>query len=63
MNDPMRILNPGRTENIWSPEILTQVQHKNDRVDIVEHLHHGPNAVPVHEVIEVGKNGEISIEI
>jgi hypothetical protein len=47
-----------KTVNIGTPDHLTQVQVKPDRVDIVDHFDKGPNPVPVHVVTTVGPDGQ-----
>ena len=63
MPGPLRPVNPGQTFNIGSPDHLTQVQHKRDRVEIVDHLDHGPGPVDVHIVTRVDRNGNIDFDI
>ncbi|NCC70125.1 hypothetical protein EOM09_00905 [bacterium] len=57
------ILNPGQTFNIGSSDHLTQVQHKGDRVDIVDHMDHGNNPVDVHIITSIDKFGNIKTKI
>ncbi len=59
MSDP-KIINPGQTVNIGSLGHLTQVQHKGDHVDIVDHLHKGDNPVGGHVVHTVNSDGTVS---
>jgi hypothetical protein len=68
MNTPfgspdMRPLNPGQTMNIGAPDHLSQVQHKGDRVEIVDHMDHGRDPVPVHIVTTVDRQGRIDTDI
>jgi len=56
-DDPIVPINPGQTDNFGSPDWLTQVQHKGDRVDIVDHVDH--DSMPVHIVTSVDKDGRI----
>ncbi len=53
-------LNPGSTHNIGSAEHLTQVQHKGDHVDIVDHFDHGSKPVPAHVVTQVDGSGNVN---
>jgi hypothetical protein len=62
MSGPMKPLNPGQTMNIGSINHLTQIQHKGDRVDIVDHFDHGPTAVDAHIVTTIRPNGKIDID-
>lgn len=57
MSDP-RIINPGKTVHIGSPNHLSQMQHKGDRVDIVNHFDH--DGLPVHSVMHVDSSGTIT---
>ena len=57
-----KIINPGKTVNIGSKDHLLQIQHKGNRVDIVDHFDKGKKSVPLHIVTKVDKNGKISTE-
>jgi len=59
---PLSPVNPGQTFNIGTPDHLTQVQHKFDRVDVVDHFDKGPNPVDAHIVTTIGKDGSISTD-
>lgn len=61
--DKSSILNPGRTDNFGSNDHLTQVQHKGDRVEIVDHFDKGPDPVDVHVVTTVSRDGSVSSDI
>lgn len=61
--EDMDPLNPGQTHNIGSSDHLTQIQHKGDRVDIVDHFDHGPNPVDAHIITSVGPDGSINTDI
>ncbi len=61
--EPIRPVNPGQTFNIGSADHLTQVQHKRDRVEIVDHLDKGPDPVDVHIVTQVDRRGNIDFSI
>jgi len=58
---PMTPIGPGRTMNIGSPGWLTQVQHKGNRVEVVDHADH--DGMPVHIVTRIGKDGRIRTDI
>ena len=62
MSVPMRPVNPGQTFNIGTPDHLTQVQHKRDYVDIVDHFDHGPKPVPFHLVTRVNEDGNVDVD-
>jgi hypothetical protein len=56
-------LNPGETQHIWSPpDHLTQVQHRIDRIDIVDHFDHGRDAVDYHHIMHIDKDGNLDID-
>ena len=55
-------INPGRTFNIGNPEHLIQIQHKNDHIDIVDHLDKGTRPAPLHIVTRVNRDETISYE-
>ncbi len=57
MSDP-KIISEGQTINIGSCNHLTQVQHKGDSVDIVDHLDH--NGIPAHFITSVKSDGTLS---
>jgi len=61
--ETIKTINPGQTVHIGAPDHLTQIQHKGDRVDIVDHLDHGPDAVKAHIVNTVTPDGKISQKI
>lgn len=69
MSGPIRPLNPGHTFNIGSIEHLTQIQHKGNRVEIVDHVDQGPGReqapvpFPLHFVHRIGKDGKIEFDI
>lgn len=63
MDDRINLVNPGRIVNIWNGDSLTQVQHKGDRVEIVDHMDKGNDPVPVHFVTRVDKDGSITTSI
>jgi len=63
MVETIRPINPGRTLNIGSPDHLTQIQHKGNRVDIVDHLDHGSDGVKAHIVNTVTPDGKIRQKI
>lgn len=56
-------LNPGSTFNIGSPNHLTQVQHKFNQVEIVDHFDKGPDPIDLHIVTTINKRGEIDTDI
>ncbi len=56
-------INPGQTFNIGSPDHLTQIQHKKDRVDIVDHFDKGKNPVDYHIIHSINKDGSIDTDI
>ena len=58
----IRPLNPGQTERIFQGNSLTQIQHKGDRVDIVDHLDKGCDPVDVHIVTHVDGHGNMSFD-
>ena len=60
MSEITGVVNSGQTFNIGSKDHLTQVQHKGDRVDIVDHMDHGRNPVDVHIITSVDRNGNIT---
>jgi hypothetical protein len=49
--------------NIGAPDHLSQVQHKGDRVEIVDHMDHGRDPVPVHVVATVDRRGRIDVNV
>lgn len=55
------IRGPGQQVNIGSSDWLTQVQHKGDRVDIVDHADH--DGMPAHVVTSVDRDGNITTRI
>ncbi|MCG3148538.1 MAG: hypothetical protein PCFJNLEI_01982 [Verrucomicrobiae bacterium] len=57
-----RPLNPGHTHNIGSQDHLTQVQHKYDHIEIVDHFDHGSKPVGLHLVTKVDRHGNITYE-
>jgi hypothetical protein len=63
MSGPVKPLNPGQTLNIGTSDHLTQVQHKYDRVDIVDHFDKGPNPVDCHIIHTVDRKGNIDIDL
>ena len=60
---PLRPVNPGQTFSTGSVDHLTQVQHKRDRVEIVDHLDKGPSPVNVHVITRVDRSGNIDFDI
>ena len=56
------IISPGQSINIGSSDHLTQIQHKGDRVDIVDHFDKGPDSLPVHIITTVEADGTISTD-
>lgn len=62
MDELVKPINPGGTVNIGSPDHLTQMQHKGDRVDIVDHLDKGPNPVDFHIITTIGPKGDINTD-
>jgi len=61
MSDNIVPINPGKTGNFASPNHLTQVQNKGDKVDIVDHLDHF--GVPTHLITNIDKDGNIRSEL
>lgn len=59
MSGPIKPLNPGQTMSIGTPDHLTQIQHKGNRVDVVDHFDHGKNPVDCHIVTTIGPDGKI----
>ena len=55
-------VNPGQTYNIYKQDHLTQVQHKVDRIEIVDHFDHGVKPVDFHIVTKVDKFGNINTD-
>lgn len=55
-------LNPGQTMNIGSDDHLTQIQHKGDRVEIVDHFDKGSNPAPFHIVTRIDGEGNVDID-
>lgn len=62
-NDPIKPLNPGQTFNIGSPDHLSQIQHKGDRIDIVDHMDKGKAPVDVHIITSINRDGSIDTSI
>ncbi|MFH1461089.1 MAG: hypothetical protein ABIF84_01575 [Patescibacteria group bacterium] len=58
----MKPIGPGQTFNIGTPDHLTQIQHKGDRVDIVDHFDHGPDPVDLHIITKVRKDEKIDFD-
>ena len=56
---PFKPVNPGQTFNIGSSDHLSQIQHKGDRVDIVDHMDKGNDPVDVHIITSINKDGSI----
>ncbi len=56
-------IGPGQTINIGTPDHLTQIQHRGDHVDIVDHFDHGKDGVPAHIVTSIGHDGSIDTDI
>ncbi len=56
----LKPINPGQTFNIGSADHLTQIQHKGNQVEIVDHFDKGPLPVDYHIVTIVGPNGQIT---
>ena len=59
MTENIRPLNPGKTENIYSGEHLTQIQHKSTHIDIVDHHDKGSQPVPLHSITRIAPDGSI----
>ena len=55
-------LNPGQTMNIFQGDALTQIQHKGDRVETVDHLDKGGDPVDAYIVARVARDGTISFD-
>jgi hypothetical protein len=51
------LVSPGQTMNIGSADHLTQIQHKGDRVEIVDHFDH--DSIPFHLVTRVTRDGSV----
>ena len=60
---PFKPVNPGQTFNIGSSDHLSQIQHKGDRVDIVDHMDKGKDPVDVHIITSINKDGSIDSSI
>ncbi|MFH1207907.1 MAG: hypothetical protein V1668_04940 [Patescibacteria group bacterium] len=60
--DFLKSINPGRTIDIGSSDHLTQIQHKGDRVEIVDHFDKGTKPVDFHIITTVDRNGNVSTE-
>jgi len=58
----IRPINPGQTMNIFQGDALTQIQHKGDRVEIVDHFDKDPDPVDAHIVTRVYRDGSISFD-
>lgn len=56
--DDLKPVNPGQTHNIADASRLVQVQHKQDRVEVVTHLDKGPKPFDVHVVSTIDRNGK-----
>ena len=61
MTASMKPLNPGKTFNIGSPGWLTQIQHKGNRIDIVDHA--DKDGMPVHIIHRIDKEGNIESDV
>lgn len=56
-------LNPGQTMNIFQNGHLTQIQHKFDKVQIVDHFDKGVLPVQAHLVTTIDSSGNITTDI
>lgn len=63
MSGPIKPINPGQTFNIFKNDHLTQIQHKIDHVDIVDHFDKGDDPVDVHIIHRIDRFGNINIDI
>ena len=63
MSGPMKPLNPGQTMNIYDSGHLTQIQHKNDHIDIVDHFDKGKDPIAdFHIIHRIGPDGNIKFD-
>lgn len=63
MLEPLAPLNPGQTMNIYENDHLTQVQHKGNCVEVVDHFDHGPSPLDLHIVTRINGAGEIDVDL
>ena len=63
MSKDLIIKNPGQNINIGSKDHLTQIQHKKDCVEIVDHFDKGDRPAPIHTVVRINSNGGIDFKI
>ncbi len=63
MTASMKPLNPGKTMKIGSPSWLTQIQHKGDHIDIVDHAHKTPGIPNLHIITSIDKDGKITTDV
>lgn len=62
MSGVIKSINPGQTLNIGRFDHLTQIQHRGNRVDIVDHFDKGPYPVDFHIIHHIDKKGKIDID-
>ena len=55
-------LNPNDTMNIYDNNHLTQIQHKGDHIDIVDHHNEIDKKYP-HTITSIDRDGNIDIEM
>jgi len=53
----LKPLNPGQTMNIGTPDHLTQIQHRRDHIDIVDHFDKGPKPIDAHVITRIDRKG------